>query len=35
MDESMTTAESHAEDLGCREMFIMGYHPDESSVLQA
>ena len=31
----MTTVESRVEDLGRREVFIMGYYPDEPGVLQA
>ena len=35
MTESMATAESCSENLGRREVFVMGYHPDEPGVLQA
>ena len=35
MARSMTTAKSHSNDPGHREVFVMGYHLDEPGVLQA
>ena len=35
MAESIATAESRSEDLGGRDLFVMGYHLDEPGVLQA
>ena len=34
MTGSMATTESHSEDPGCHEVFVMGYDPDEPGVLK-